>query len=280
MSDGSPYEFDTATAVRPGADPGRYDVDIDPGWAVGPKPNGGYLVAVAGRAATRALAAEGSGHADPVAATTHFLRAPDPGPAQIRVDVLRTGRSASQVQTTISQDDRPCVTATFTVATLATEPGEAWWSNRPPVEVAPFADCIRLPGTRDDAPFPISIMDRCDLRLDPADLGFTTGRPSGRAELRGWIAFADGRPVDALGLHMITDALPPATFDLVQTGWVPTLTITAYVRALPAPGPLRIRQIAQVVDHDRFDEVCEVWDAGGRLVAQATQLAAIRLPET
>lgn len=280
MSAGDPYEFDTATTVRPGNPPGSYDVDIDPGWAVGPKPNGGYLVALAGRAAADALAVAGSDHADPIAATAHFLRAPDPGPGRISTEVLRTGRSASQVQTTILQDDRPCVIATYTVATLATEPGEAWWSNRPPVDLAPFEDCFRLPGEREDAPFPVSIMDRCDLRLDPDDLGFATGQPSGRAELRGWITFADGRPMDALGLLMITDALPPATFDLVQTGWVPTLTITSYVRALPAPGPLRIRQVAQVVDHDRFDEVCEVWDSTGRLVAQATQLAAIRLPET
>ena len=39
------------------------------------------------------------------------------------------------------------------------------------------------------------------------------------------------------------------------------------------------RQQAQVVDGGRFDEVCEVWDASDRLVAQATQLAAIRIPE-
>ena len=31
--------------------------------------------------------------------------------------------------------------------------------------------------------------------------------------------------------------------------------------------------------YERFDEICEVWDASDRLVAQATQLAAIRIPE-
>ena len=59
----------------------------------------------------------------------------------------------------------------------------------------------------------------------------------------------------------------------------PTLSLTAYVRARPAPGPLRIRQWAQSVDTGRVDEVCEVWDADDRLVAHATQLAAIRIPE-
>lgn len=125
----------------------------------------------------------------------------------------------------------------------------------------------------------MSIMDRADVRLDPAVMGFATGSPSGRAELRGWISLADGRPADPLAMLFFLDSLPPATFELARTGWVPTLSLTAYVRAWPAPGPLRVRQYAQSVDQDRIDEVCELWDATGRLVGQATQLAAIRIPD-
>jgi hypothetical protein len=72
------------------------------------------------------------------------------------------------------------------------------------------------------------------------------------------------------------DAFPPATFDIAFTGWVPTLELTAYVRALPQPGPLRIQHRAQLIDDGRVDETCLVWDRTGRLVAQATQLALIR----
>ena len=73
------------------------------------------------------------------------------------------------------------------------------------------------------------------------------------------------------------DAFPPATFDVELTGWVPTLELTAYFRARPAPGPVRILQKANLIDAGRVDETCFVWDARGRLVAQATQLAGIRL---
>ena len=73
------------------------------------------------------------------------------------------------------------------------------------------------------------------------------------------------------------DAFPPATFEIEPTGWVPTLELTAYVRALPAPGPVRILQKAQLIEGQRVDETCLVWDSRGRLVAQATQLAGIRL---
>jgi hypothetical protein len=58
---------------------------------------------------------------------------------------------------------------------------------------------------------------------------------------------------------------------------VPTLELSVYVRALPAPGPVQVLQRAQLIDAQRVDETCFVWDSTGRLVAQGTQLAGIRL---
>lgn len=271
-------EFDTATAVRARGDD-TFDVAIDAGWTVGPKPNGGYLLATIARAAGESLAAADSPHRDPLAATAHFLWAPDPGPAEVRCDVLRTGRGASQVRAVLHQGDRACVDATFTVGTLPEDPPPPFWTTREIFDVAPLQDCIRIPAEREGSPFVVPIMDRSDLRLDPAVLGFALGAPSGDANLRGWISFADGRQIDPLSLLYFLDALPPATFELLTTGWVPTLSLTAYVRARPAPGPLRIRQVAHAIDDGRVDETCEVWDSAGRLVGQATQLAAIRIPE-
>src|SRR4051794_1413602 len=95
-------EFDAATAVRPVGD-GTFDFDVDAGFTVGPKPNGGYLLAAIARATALALADAGSAHGDVLAATAHYLWAPDPGPASITVDVLRTGRGASQAKATLTQ---------------------------------------------------------------------------------------------------------------------------------------------------------------------------------
>ncbi len=272
----APSEFDRATAVTAVGD-GRFTATVDDGWTVGPKPNGGYLLAMLGRAAGDACAVAGGTHRDPLAATTHYLWAPDPGPADVKVDVLRTGRSASHVRATLLQDGRTCVEAMFTLGTLADEPPPAWWSGLTPLALPPIEDCTLIPAHREGAPFVVSIMDRFDLHLDPDCLGFTTGQPSGQGELRGWAHWADGGLIDPLSLLFFVDSFPPATFDLATTGWVPTLSLTAYVRARPAPGPLRIVQRAQVVGGERFDEVCEVWDAADQLVAHATQLAAIRL---
>ena len=64
-----------------------------------------------------------------------------------------------------------------------------------------------------------------------------------------------------------------------STGWVPTLQMSAYVRARPAPGWLGIRMTAGLVADGMVDETCVVWDSRGHLVAQSTQLARLRFPD-
>jgi hypothetical protein len=40
---------------------------------------------------------------------------------------------------------------------------------------------------------------------------------------------------------------------------------------------VQVLQTASLIDAQRVDETCWVWDSTGRLVAQGTQLAGIRL---
>ncbi len=53
-ADGNPagtageHAFDLATAVRGG--PERWSAEVDPGWTVAGRPNGGYLLSIATRA--------------------------------------------------------------------------------------------------------------------------------------------------------------------------------------------------------------------------------------
>ncbi|HTR93609.1 MAG TPA: hypothetical protein VMI73_17905 [Trebonia sp.] len=118
--------------------------------------------------------------------------------------------------------------------------------------------------------------------LDPAtSFTITPDGPlvTGKGEFRAWFRDDDTDLVDTVGLLYAADALPPATAGITLTGWVPTLDLTVYIRALPAPGPLRLRMRAQMIQDGFADEVCEGWDSRGRLVMQATQLAALRHPD-
>jgi hypothetical protein len=262
--------FAAVSSLR-GDDNGAFGGHVDAEWTIGGKPNGGYLLAMLGRAAIA-----GGPHPDVVAAAAQYLRAPDPGPVDIDTELLRAGRGASQLRARMSQDGRPCVEAFFTTSRLDPDATPFWNNGVPDPQWIPFDDCSRLipslPGG-----MRVAIMEQAEVRLDPASSDFTKGEPTGQGELRGWLALPEDEPFDPISLLFAVDAFPPATFDIAYAGWVPTLQLTAYVRALPAPGPVRILHRAQLIDAQRVDETCFVWDQTGRLVAQGGQLAGVRL---
>ena len=262
--------FAEVTAVRSiGA--GRYEAVVSADWTIGGKPNGGYLLAMLARAATAEVAQD---HL--LAISGHYLTPPEPGPVAVETEVLRTGRSASQVRSRIVQGGRACVESLVTVGTLDPEVKPDWDAGMPAPATLDPAESLRIEG-HSPTGMPLTMMSQIDLRIHPSSLGFTQGRPSGRGELHGWLALPGEEGFDPVSLVFAVDSFPPATLDVEITGWVPTLELSVYVRALPAPGPVRILQKAGLIDGGRVDETCYVWDSTGRLVAQATQLAGIRL---
>ncbi|MFN2561892.1 MAG: thioesterase family protein [Jatrophihabitans sp.] len=265
-----PVAFSDVTALTPDG-PARFTVDVHPEWTIAGKPNGGYLTGLLGRAA----AAVGP-HEHPIAASAHFLRSPEPGPAVVSAELLRGGRSASQLRVQLRQDDQLCIEALVTTSVLDPAAKPYWADGAPAAGTASLEDSIRLPSLN-PLGVKVAIMDQVDLRIEPDSFGFGRGEPSGRGELRGWLALPHGEAFDPFSLIYAVDAFPPATFDIELTGWVPTLELTAYVRAIPAPGPVRVLQKAQLIEGQRVDEACWVWDSTGRLVASGTQLAGIRL---
>jgi acyl-coenzyme A thioesterase PaaI-like protein len=250
---------------------GRFEAEVHPEWTILGKPNGGYLLATMGRAA-----AEVGGHPDVIAASAHYVGSPEPGRVAIETELLRVGKSASQVRVRMVQEGRLCVEALVTTSRLDPDAAPYWDGGLPPLPPSSYEDCQRLvPSTPDGTR--VAIMEQIDVLLDHSSVGFLSGRPSGRGELRGWLALPHGEAFDPVSLLFAVDAYPPATFEVERAGWVPTLELTVYVRALPAPGPVRVLQRVQLIEGQRVDEACFVWDSSDRLVAQGTQLAAIRL---
>jgi hypothetical protein len=266
------HAFDAATAVEPTGG-GRYEAVLDEEWSIAGKLNGGYLLAVATRAA---LAAAGEGHEHPLATTAAFAAPAPPGPALVAVEPLRLGRGTSVLRARLSSSDgaTPYLDALVTAGRIAD--GDPVLPAPAVPELPPEERCPRLPV--DAGPFGAPILGLVAERMDPATAGFGTGRPSGAGELRAWVRFDDGRDPDPLALITLADALPPPSFDVpgLQFGWTPTLQYSVFVRGVPVPGPLRVRTVARSITGGAMDETCDVWDARGRHVAVAHQLAGVR----
>ena len=246
------------------------DLDLHPGWTVGDKPHGGYLLAT--------VAAQGldETHPHPLAVSAHYLASPDPGAAQVEVERSRTGRRVASSRLRLVQDGTPRVDVLVTAGRHPTTPAPFWGpTGAAPAFPAP-EDCPRTLPLRGDG-VPVGFLEHVDLRMDPATTGYAGGPRNGTARTGAWLRRADGSGPSVLDLLLFADALPPVTFDLGVGGWVPTVELTVLVRGLPAPGWCRAVQQARLLQDGWVDEECEVWDSAGRLLAQARQLAAYRL---
>ncbi|MFF1277769.1 thioesterase family protein [Streptomyces marokkonensis] len=278
----SEFDRDTALVQR---EPGVYDIDLSAGWTIISAVNGGYLLAVLGRALADALP-----HSDPFTISAHYLTASQPGPAVVRTETVRTGRTLSTGQASLFQLDergeeveRIRVLASY--GDLDSLPAHVRTTAEPPA-IPPIEQCfgpeaaadIRLPS---GGPAPVdgssAIADRLMLKLDPSTVGWALGQPSGKGEMRAWFGLADGRDPDPLALLLAVDALPPTAFELGISGWVPTVELTVHVRSRPAPGPLRVSITTRNLAGGFLEEDAEVWDTQDRLVAQSRQLARVRL---
>jgi hypothetical protein len=247
-------------------DDSTYRATIHEGWDVGGNANGGYLLAIAGRAM-----ADATGR-PPLTLTAHYLRPAPAGPCEIEVATVRSGRRLATASATLRVDGAPTLQLLGTFGDQRA--GGPARSLDSPVDLPPYADSAAPPASS-DGPAP-AIMDRLAIRLRPGDEGFRFGSPSGRAEVAGWFALAAEEPVDAIGLLLAADAFPPAVFNSgLPIAWVPTVELTVHVRGTPAPGPLRCVFRSRFIHDGLLDEEGEIWDRTGTLVAQSRQLALV-----
>jgi len=269
MTDNENYRvLRVAASIEPlGA--GRYQADISESYTVAGHPNGGYLQCLLASGALAAASDDGSSHQHATAVAANYSTAPTIGPAQLLTEVRRVGRGVSFVHVTLVQDERVTTEAVVTLGTLRDSAYRYMDADVP--EVAPIEECVNLVASEE------SIHQILDLRLDPACTGFMTGTTSLDGQVTGWMRLNDGDTSwDAWSLLFAADAMPPATFPLGSSGWVPTLQMTTYVRRIPVGEWLRARQWCVVVADDLVDERCDLFDERGELVASSSQLAMVR----
>jgi acyl-coenzyme A thioesterase PaaI-like protein len=245
---------------------GVFDVALSSEWAVGGgRLHGGWLLALVTKAGLAALRPAG---ADPLAVSAEFVRAPVEGPAEVRTEVVKTGRTVSVVRADLYQDGRLAVSATISAGRLPV--GEREWAELPALDAAPPP---HAPSTaRGPEPLP-PLAHACELVIDPATSGYLRGE-RGAPLIRGW-ARPRGEDPNVLFALMAGDLLPPVVFRVGRIGWSPTVQLTALLRRRPAPGWLRLESVSRTIAGGWFDEDCTVVDSSGRLVCQARQLALV-----
>lgn len=260
------FQFDQDTAVTE-ATPGNWQGHISAAWNIGENPNGGYLVSLAINALSQSLP-----HPDPISITTHYLR---PGTSnldcQIKVEIVRTGRTLSTARATLSQDNKARLEVLAVFGNLSESVGidHTLGIVAPHIELP--ENCVLRDGQAQGVGLPIG--QRLETRLDPA---CASPGQSSSAELNGWNRFRDGREPDSCSLPLFCDTFPPSPFALLGVvGWVPTIELTVHVRRQPAPGWLQARFESSDLQNGRLIENGYIWDSSGALVAQSRQIGLV-----
>lgn len=268
--------FTTAMALRE-VGPGAFEAELNKHWTIGPKVHGGAMLALCANAARAACDGEAVG-LEPVAVSANFMWAPDPGPMRLVTSMRKRGRRISVVDVELMQGERTAVHAVVnlgepehfppggdTAPLLSANPVLGLMAPEPPDDIAPIGPGHPLAGL-------VHLGEGCDVRplLSTMQL-----REDGRPPMIQMWARPRGVAPDALFALMCGDLSAPVTFAVGRTGWAPTVQLTAFLRALPADGWLRIIATCMEIGHDWFDEDHIVVDSLGRLVVQARQLALV-----
>jgi hypothetical protein len=172
------------------------------------------LPEIVGRAAVVA-----SGRAHTLAASVQDLRPPEPGPIDLEAEILRPGRTATHVRVRMSQGGGVRVESllvTGRLDELRTPPGRT--APDPPAPPAPPGATPSDPVSPPDGS-PAPIMDEVAIDLDHETAGFSTGTPSGRGDIAGWLTLPGDEQFDDCALLYAVDALTAAAFDITTTGW-------------------------------------------------------------
>lgn len=259
--------FDKTTELRQLGD-GDFEAEIDEHWWVVRGPHGGYLAAVILKALLEV-------QPDPArhirSFTTHYLAAPRAGPLRLRATIERAGRSMTYASARALQDDN--LVATSLAAFSLPWAGLAFDDH-------PMPD---LPEPRDGFPVPTEgpgvpkFLANFDMRWLIGNQPFSGGD---KAEVGGWFRLREPVLADAPVVAALLDAWPPAVFPkATQLVVAPTVDLTVHFRS---PLPLEGAEVddfylgrfsSRLARDGFFEEDGELWDKGGRLIAQSRQLA-------
>ena len=196
--------------------------EIADGYDIFGLTHGGYLLALAANAVLAR-----SGAPDLFTVTGHFLRKTTTGPVQVHVHRAGGSRRFTTWWAQLSQDGEVALTVMASVGDRGTLDGPSWSAG--PLPRVDDADLLPVAGADGPTSALPQAAHRLALRLEAATVGFLEGRTSGDAVVRGTV---DVDPADQLAALVACDITPPPVWNaLGRSGWVPTVELTAHLRA-------------------------------------------------
>ncbi|GAC1411738.1 MAG: thioesterase family protein [Mycobacterium sp.] len=279
--------FTDAMALTTAGD-GVYDGELNENWTIGPKVHGGAMLALCVNAART----EFGGAVEPIAVSGNFLSAPDPGPMRLMTTVRKRGRRVSLIDVELRQgrpagdegappaaggrsreEQKVAVRATVTLGDpehhvaplLSVNPVTPLMQPEPPPGLEPI-------GPEHPMADIVHLARGCDIR--PSLTTFSPRTDGGPPIIEYWVR-PKGVAPDVLFALLCGDVSAPVTFAVNRMGWAPTVQLTAYLRAVPADGWLRVLCTTVQIGQEWFDEDHIVVDCEGRIVVQSRQLAMV-----
>lgn len=274
----------TTTVAAEGS--GRYRGHIGSDWNLRPLPQGGIVTSVA----LRAMEVELDDPAQRLRTLhTAYAAQVSDGDVSVEVEVLRRGRSMSQLRAELTDVGRPrghLTTAIFG----RSRPGFSFTGLRPPPDVPPPAVCPSFrepppPGTEklEPAPFWESMVEGRRVRAHPR----WETHPPGPPEQVTWCRFdeppwRDDGTLDPLSLTVLVDTMPGAVGERLgseRRDWfAPSVDLTVHLLDDCRSPWLLAHNRAQHAGDGYASADMALWDCGPegsgapRLVAYATQI--------
>jgi acyl-CoA thioesterase len=257
---------------------GLYVAELDDSWNLAPLPQGGVIAALSLRAALCELDMRSQ---ELRSCTTVFAGQVAAGALEIEVQLLRRGRSASQVLATIRNVGAKAGATTLAVFGTARR-GPTFVDVAPPV-VPPPSECRSYrepipPGFESRPPFPF--WTRVEGRGAMGHPPWETWDPE-RSDVATWIRFDDAPrledgALDPLGVITLADRMPGCIGERIgpesDPWFAPSADLTVHLFA-PARTEWLLAHDRARWAHDGWASAeSTLWDESGSLIAYATQM--------